>query len=180
MYSVKFFALAVLLLLAGCGGIADDLSPTGQDERPQVVAGSTGTQVGQLSPDFTAVDTLYEAHALYTELGATDAVVLYFTMWCSVCDSHTSHLRSSIIPDFPNVTFFIVDFVNGTVAASREAQLSNGYASSTVLADTDWSLFNLYDASMGATVVIDSSGIVQMNEYYNNGVRLRTALEALP
>lgn len=160
--------------------MADDLSPTGQDERPDVVAGSMGTQVGQQSPDFTVSDTLYTARALSTELGTADAVVLYFTMWCPICDTHASHLRSSIIPDFPNVTFFLVDYVTGSVAASRSAQLSNGYASSTVLADTDQGLFDLYEASMGTTVVIDSSGIVQMNEDFKDGAKLRATLEALP
>jgi len=160
--------------------MGDDLRPSGDDERPVVVSGSSGTQVGQLSPDFTVDDTLYTAHALYTELAASDAVVLYFNMWCPICDSHASHMRSTIVPDFPGVSFFLVDYVTGSVAASRAAQLSNGYASSSVLVDADQALFTLYQASMGTTVVIDSTGIVRMNEDYKDGVKLRETLQALP
>ena len=125
-------------------------------------------------------DTLGNSYALSTELATADAVVLYFTMWCPICDSHASHMRSAIIPDFPQVRFLLVDYVTGSITASRSAQLSNGYASSTVLVDTDLSLFNLYQASMGTTVVIDSTGIVRMNEDYKDGVKLRAVLEALP
>jgi len=174
------FALTLLLLLAGCQGVTDDLSPSGSDKRPAVQAGSVGTRVGQLSPDFTADDTLYTPHALYTELTTADAVVLYFTMWCPICDSHSSHLRKYVVPDFPKVTFFLVDFVNGSVAAARDAQQRNGYDDFTVIADVNDSLETLYDASMGTTVVIDAGGIVRMNEDYKDGTKLRETLEALP
>jgi peroxiredoxin len=168
------------LSVAGCQQVADDLSPSGSDKRPDVVAGSMGTQVNQQSPDFAVQDTLGNSYALSTELASADAVVLYFTMWCPICDSHASHMRSTIMPDFPQVKFFLVDYVTGSITASRSAQLSNGYASSTVLVDVDQSLFDLYQASMGTTVVIDSTGIVRMNEDYKDGVKLRAVLEALP
>jgi hypothetical protein len=49
-----------------------------------------------------------------------------------------------------------------------------------VLADTNQSVLDLYHATMGTTVVIDSTGIVRMNEDYKDGTRLRNVLEALP
>ena len=177
---VRAMAIFVLLLVAGCQEIGDDLTPSGADRRPDVVAGSMGTQVDQQSPDFVVQDTLGISYALSTEVATADAVVLYFTMWCPICDSHASHMRSATIPDFPQVRFFLVDYVTGSITASRSAQLSNGYAGSTVLVDVDQSLFDLYQASMGTTVVIDSAGIVKMNEDYKDGVKLRAVLESLP
>jgi peroxiredoxin len=179
---VKAIAASALLslLLMGCQEITDDLSPSGSDQRPDVLAGSIGTQVDQQSPDFAVQDTLGVSRALSTELASADAVVLYFTMWCPICDSHASHMRAATIPDFPQVSFFLVDYVTGSITASRSAQLSNGYGSSTVLVDVDQSLFDVYQASMGTTVVIDNAGIVQMNEDYKDGVKLRAVLESLP
>ena len=178
--AVRAFVVGALLLVAGCQELGDDLTPSGTDRRPDVVAGSMGTQVDQQSPDFAVQDTLGNSYALSTEVATADAVVLYFTMWCPICDSHASHMRSATIPDFPQVKFFLVDYVTGSITASRSAQLSNGYAGSTVLVDEDLSLYNLYQASMGTTVVIDSTGIVKMNEDYKDGVKLRAVLESLP
>ncbi len=180
MLYARLIAIIALLALAGCKGITDDLMPSGEDKRPDVEAGSNGTQVGQLSPDFSVQDTLDNTRILSDELATSDGVVLYFNMWCPICDAHTSHMRSSIMPDFPQVRFFLVDYVSGSVAVSRAAQLSNGYASSLVLVDADQSLFNMYHASMGTTVVIDSTGIVRMNEDYKDGVKLKEILQSLP
>ncbi len=176
----RWLALGLILLLTGCQDLTDDLAPSGADKRPAVQAGSSGGRVGQLSPDFTIEDTLYTPHSLYTELTGADAVVLYFTMWCPICDSHSSHLRRYVVPEFPNVRFFLVDYVDDSVAASRAAQMANGYTDFTVLADVDDRLETLYDAAMGTTVVIDSTGIVRMNEDYKNGDKLRQTLESLP
>jgi len=181
MSFAKTLLLFCVLSLTACGGgVGDDLFPEGDDRREPVAPGSIGTQVGQQSPDFTLQDTLAVPHTLTTELAGADAVVLYFTMWCPICDSHTSHIRAVVEPAFPNVSFFLVDYVSGSISAARAAQLANGYASSTVLVDVNQALFNLYNASMGTTVVIDSSGIVRMNEDYKDGVKLQQILAALP
>jgi peroxiredoxin len=178
MYAALLF---VSLGLAGCDGITDDLAPSSEDKRPPVEEGILGTQVGQISPDFSALDTLGNSRGLYDELSTSTGVVLYFTMWCPICDAHASHMRAEIIPNFPTVQFFLVDFVSGSVAASRTAQLSNGYGDIETLADIDQKLFNSYNASMGTTVVIDSAGnIVRMNEDYKDGVKLKETLLALP
>jgi hypothetical protein len=91
-----------------------------------------------------------------------------------------AHIRSQLIPEFPNVRFLVIDYVTGSVAASRAAQLANGYASFTVLADSDQALHDTFKGSMGITVVIDGAGIVKMNEYYKDGRKLRETLAALP
>lgn len=172
--------LLVSLCLAGCEGITDDLKPSSDDNRPAVEEGSPGTQVGQISPDFFVQDTLDKTRGLYDELSTSTGVVLYFTMWCPICDTHASHMRAVVMPNFPTVQFFLVDFVSGTITASRTAQLDNGYGDIETLADIDQNLYGLYNASMGTTVVIDSAGnIVRMNEDYKDGVKLIQTLEAL-
>jgi len=173
--------LLAMLGVTGCDGLTDDLFPDSGDKRPDVEAGTSGTQVGQLSPDFSLDDTLGNSRGLYDELSNSSGVVLYFTMWCPVCDTHTSHMRTKVIPNFPAVSFFLVDYVTGSITNARAAQLSNGYAGITTLADVDQAVFNLYKASMGTTIVIDSVGnIVSMNEDYKDGVKLIQTLQALP
>jgi peroxiredoxin len=172
------FGFFVVLAL-GCGNVSDDLFPSGDDKRPSVVEGSTGTSVGQVSPDFTVQDSLANPVTLSTELNGSSGVVLYFTMWCPICDSHMSYIRSNIRPNFSSVQFFLVDYVTGTVSACRSAQISNGYTDFTVLVDTGQSLLDRYNATMGTTVVIDSFGVVQMNEDFKDGSKLIDVLESL-
>lgn len=180
MSFVKWTTILIMLFAAGCGSVTDDLAPSGDDQRQEVVAGTTGPAVGQLAPDYPVTDTLGNTEMLSSRWAAADAVVLYFTMWCPVCDSHMSHIRSRVAPDFPSVTFLIVDYVTGSVSAAHSAQIANGYTDFLVLADVDQSVLDLYHATMGTTVVIDSSGIVRMNEDYKDGTRLREVLEVLP
>jgi len=160
--------------------MADDLAPDGSDRRPDVEQGVIGPYVGQIAPDFTLQDTLYTGVTLSAELANADAVVLYFTMWCPICDSHMSHMRSTVIPQYPEVTFWFVDYVSGSVEVARAAQVSSGYADVTVLVDTDQNVLDDYVATMGTTVVVDRNGVVQMNEDYKDGTRLQSVLEALP
>ena len=172
----SFLVLIFALMLSGCG----DLNPSSADLRPPVEPGTIGPAVGQIAPDFALFDTLNNPVSLTTELVSADAVVLYFTMWCPICDSHMSHMRANIIPNFPNVKFYMVDYVSGTVEYSRDAQLANGYADLDVLVDTIQEVLNLYDATMGSTIVIDNSQTVQMNEDYKDGTRLVEVLNLLP
>jgi len=184
MFSVRLMMrialLGVSLGLSGCDGITDDLLPSGNDIRQAVEAGTSGTQVGQISPDFSVLDTLGNSRGLYDELSRSAGVVLYFTMWCPICETHMSHMRAEVMPQFPTVQFFLVDFVSGSVEASRAAQVSNKYEDIDTLVDTNQALLSLYQASMGTTVVIDSAGnIVRMNEDYKDSVKLVEALQAL-
>ncbi len=180
MSIVKVLILGLVVLLAGCSDISDDLDPSGKDRRSAVEQNVPGPHVGQNAADFILSNTLGESVSLATELSGAKGVVLYFSMWCPICDSHMSHMRSYIIPVFPDVRFLVVDYVSGSVERSRAAQLSNGYAALNVLVDTDEAVLNQFNATMGTTVVIDSSGIVRMNEDYKDGSKLYDTLEALP
>jgi len=172
----RYFLVMLLLLLTGCG----DLNPSSEDQRLPVEIGTIGFNVGQVAPDFSLFDTLGNPATMSAELTGADAIVLYFTMWCPICDSHMSHMRTQIIPNFPNVKFFFIDFVSGTVDASRKAQEENGYTDLTVLVDNTQEVLTLYEADMGITVVIDNAGTVRMNEDYKDGVKLTETLTALP
>ena len=152
-----------------------------QPPGPSYIDGSItiGTQVGQQSPDFSLFDTLGNSRGLYDELTLSTGVVLYFMMWSPIDDAHASHMRAEVIPNFPTVKFFLVDYVSGSILLSRDAQLSNGFTDIETLVDIDQTVFNLYNASMGTTVVIDNSGIVRMNEDYKDGTELIDALTNL-
>lgn len=179
---MRIALLGALLGLSGCDGITDDLLPSGDDNQPSVEAGTSGTRVGQISPDFPVevLDTLGQPRGLYDELDRSTGVVLYFTMWCPICDSHMSHMRKEVMPDFPTVQFFLVDFVSGSVEASRAAQVEKEYEDIETLVDINQVLLSSYHASMGTTVVIDSAGnIVRMNEDYKDSVKLVETLQAL-
>ena len=174
----------VVLLLAGCGNMTNDLLPSGRDKRTPATPGTTGPAVGQNAPDFTLSDTLGNSVTLSQVLAApaVRGVVLYFTMWCPICDTHMSAMQSGFIPRYSDVRFLAVDYVSGSVADALSAEIANGYYGSgfTVLADTHQTVLGLYQATMGITVVIDKSGVVRMNEDFKDGTRLQAALAALP
>ncbi len=170
----------LLLLLAGCG---TDLAPSAKDKRPPVLCGSTGYSVCQSAPDFTLSDTLGNSVTLSTVLSApsTSGVVMYYTMWCSVCTTDMTLMRDWIIPNYPNVKVLAIDYVSSTVAEARYAEVSNGFDGSgfTVLADTNRTVYNLYNATMATTVVIDRNGIIRMNETFKSS-KLINVLATLP
>lgn len=184
MSSVRQLMLSALLIvsfgLTGCGGMTDDLFPSGEDKRPDVEEGVIGTQVGQQSPDWSMYDTLGNSRGLYDELASATGVVLYFTMWCPICETHMRDMRTEVIPNFPEVQFFLVDYVSGTITNSRHAQEDSNFTDIETLVDTGQVVFDLYQASMGTTIVIDSAGIIRMNEDYKDGVKLTETLQALP
>ncbi len=155
--------LFVFFLLAGCG---DNLFPSGDDKRPEVQPGTTGPSVGQKAPDFSLPDIHGAPVTLSSTLAGRKGAVLYFTMWCPICDSHMSNMRSTVLPAFPDVGFFVVDYVSGSVSNALSAATSAGYAGGgfTVLADVGQIVLGSYQATMGTTVVIDGAGIVRMNE----------------
>ena len=177
MSYAKWLIIAALLLLVGC---QDNLNPSDKDMRPTVQTGITGNQVGQYAPDFTLESTANVFHTLSSEYQSNDAVVLYFTMWCPICDSHMSHMRNTYVPNYPGVQFFIVDYVNGSVSVARTAQLDTGYSDMDVLADINQSVMDLYDGTMGTTIVVDRNGVVQMNQDYSDGSKLGQVLRDLP
>jgi len=161
MYSANTWrpvAVALLCLhLVACGGVEDDLWPSDEDQRGSVAAGSVGALPGQTAADFQVQDSVGNAVQLadYLSDGATpaDAVVLYFTMWCPICLSHSDHMLSTVVPRFRDrgdVVYALVDYVSGSVALSRAAEQANGYAGSdfVVLADVDQALFDYVSGSV--------------------------------
>lgn len=179
----RFLALLpILALAAGCNGVGEDLSPSAADRRPPVVSGTTGPAVGQNAPDFTLPGTLGESVTLSASLAGRRAIVLYFTMWCPICDAHMSHMRSAVIPAYPDVAFLVIDYVSGTVADALRSETENGYLGSgfTVLVDPGNPVLHAYAATMGTTVVVDNTGVIRMNEDYGNGARLLSVLGGLP
>jgi len=174
------FLLAGTMLLSGaCGELLDDLNPSGDDKRSVYDAGTTGPYVGQTAPEFTVPDSLGVPVTLSSQLAVADAVVLYFTMWCPICEVHMSHLRQHVVGSYPTVSFFLVDFVSGSVSKSRLAQVSYGYTDFTVLADADVAVMDAYNGGMGITALIGSDGVIRLNEDYKDGFRLKEALDAL-
>ncbi len=178
MFSARvIFLLLTLLTLPACG---DNLFPSGEDKRPAVQPGTTGPAAGQKAPVFSVPDTSGNSVTLASALDSRKGIVLYFTMWCPICDSHMSNMRDKI-PSFPDVGFYAVDYVSGTVTDAGISASANGFAGSFhVLADTSHLLLNNFQATMGTTVIIDSTGIIRMNEDYRDGSRLATVLAALP
>ena len=129
MGSVKMRLLWLLLfLIAGCGGTMNDLVPSNKDKRPVVMCGITGTEVCQIAPDFTLSDTLGNVVTLSSVVSSPGVrgTVIYFTMWCPVCDTHMSNMRSYILPNYPAVRFFLVDYVSGSVAMARNEEVEHG------------------------------------------------------
>ncbi|HEY5973165.1 MAG TPA: redoxin domain-containing protein, partial [Geobacteraceae bacterium] len=85
MYSAKKYCW-LLLLLCGLSACGDNLFPSGEDKRPTVQPGTTGPAVGQNAPAFTVSDTAGASVTLASALAGKKGIVLYFTMWCPICD----------------------------------------------------------------------------------------------
>lgn len=180
------FPLLICIFLYACGDIADDLNPSDDDNREDIVPGSSGTLPGQVVANFVIDDSLGNDFRLADHLSGgsdpADVVMLYFTMWCPVCLSHSDHIFSRVIPAFAGrgkVIYGLVDYVSGSVDATRATEIANGYSNSdfTTLADINQNLLNRFNASMGTVVLIDGDGTVLLNEDYRNGSRLMEMLE---
>lgn len=181
MLFLKSLLLMSFIFLYACADVLDDINPSGSDKRGDFDSSTIGSHPGETAADFSVFDTLNKPFLMSAELVSADAIVVYFTMWCPICDSHMTHMRSNIIPDYPNVKFYFIDYVSGLVSVARASQLDNGYGASSVLVDdSNHTVTNLYDATMGTTIVIDRNTIVKMNEDYKDGSKLRDVLDALP
>ena len=161
---------ALLFLLSGC---QEDLFP--ESETQQTGPG----QVGETVIDFNSQLNTGDNFLLSDRLMHVDAVVLYFTMWCVVCDSHTSEIKNNIQPNYPNVDFILVDYISSSNSFSRSNQKSTGFTQFDVISDTDSQLEKALSGTMGTIVVIDKNNIVQMNEYFSSSRNLTQVLDSL-
>lgn len=161
---------ALLLLLSGC---QEDLFP--ESETQQAGPG----QVGETVIDFNSRLNTGDDFLLSNRLVQADAVVLYFTMWCVVCDSHTSEIKNHIQPNYPNVDFILVDYISSSNSFSRSNQQSTGFTQFDVISDTDSQLEDALSGTMGTIVVIDKNAIIQMNEYFSSSSKLTQILDSL-
>lgn len=161
--------ITLLTFLTGCGDMLDDINPAGNDKS------SLGNVITE---DYQIYDIDGNLVTIFNEFPTKKAVVLYFTMWCPACDSEMSHMQSTIIPYFPQVTFFAVDYVSGTIAQAKTSE-GNAWTAFTTLADVNDILENAFSGTMGKTIVIDSSRTLRMNELYDDGTRLKSILEEI-
>ncbi|MDQ7059150.1 MAG: redoxin domain-containing protein [Ghiorsea sp.] len=188
MSMIKVYGLAALLTLTACGNTFDDLKPSGDDLRPAVTANSIGSQPSQIAADFAAPATNGTSFKLSDYLVggpfASDAVVLYFTMWCPICISHTDHMLYNIIPQFKTrgtVRYVLVDYVSGSISSTTVSEAVNGYAGSVfiTIADQNQNILTQLNGAMGKTIVIDAQGIIQMNEDFRTGDHLINTLNRI-
>jgi len=167
-------ALFVALLSWFMTGCQEDLLPSNDQ-----LASNSIAEVGSTLDDINFTLSTGDTQNLSDRLQNADAIVLYFTMWCPVCDSHMNHIRQHIRDDYPNVDFIFVDYVSGSVSASYGAQRSSGYSDFDVLADINDVLQNRLGGTMATTVVVDKNFIVRMNEEFKTGSQLTAMLDQL-
>jgi len=181
MYFSKSIGLVLFIFfLTACA----DLKPSDDDERASVVVGSEGHLPTQKSKDFTLSRTDDETITLsdYLDAGSdpADAILIYFTMWCSTCAAHTSDIVSTIKPLFAdnNVHYLIVDYVSGSLADTiieKENNISDSWGLE-VLSDNQNIVKDQLHGAMGVTVVVDADGTILYNQDYGNGLKIVEAL----
>ncbi|MDH5637901.1 MAG: peroxiredoxin family protein [Nitrospinota bacterium] len=176
MYSKIAAPLMALTLLAGCG-MMDDMAPSGADNR----GSSAALAVGDMAPEFTMPDIWGQTHTLSGQLANKRGVVLYFAMWCPICDSHMQSIMRGPLKNHPDVDFLIVDYVSGTVEGGKQAAMAGGYAQSPfiILVDERQKVMKSFGATMGTTVVIGKDLVIRMIEDYKSQTQLEEALAGL-
>ncbi len=168
MCLIKRNLLLLLFCLSGC---SSDLLPSDKDIRT--------SQVDEQKVSFRLQTTQGELLESQTLLESADALVLYFTMWCPVCDSHMSQLSRQFIPVYGNMRFVVVDYVSGSVSQSLEAQRASGFLGMTIGVDLDNEVTRTFRGTMATVVVINKEGRLLLNEDYKDGARLKQVLDGL-
>ncbi len=161
--------MRILTLLAFLTGIAgcSNLLPDDSDLRSQN-GSSHGFAVGQTAPEFTLIDSDGNAVTLSQALSGKSAVVIYFTMWCPVCTSHTDEVVQAIMPAYPNARYVMVDYVSSSINEAATLKTYGGYDSTGIVValDRSQSFMNSYGSTMAYVVIIDSARKIRMNEVY--------------
>lgn len=157
-----FLVLFTALVLAHCS----NLLPDGDDLRSKNANGIL--TVGQTAPEFALPVTDGATLTLATALSGKSGVVIYFTMWCPVCTSHTDEVVQAIMPAYPNARYVLVDYVSASIGEAATLKTFGGYDSTGIVValDRSQSFMNTYGATMAYVVIIDSTGKIRMNEVY--------------
>lgn len=180
MTRISWVGLLYLFLFSlACGGTSNDLTPSSEDLRNTSNSG-VGSNIGQQAPLQSETNSFGTSIDLPTRLKSHDAMLLYFTMWCPVCDAHSQHIRSQILTKFANVDVHLVDFVSSNQTSSWGAQMSGGYSDFSTLIDPNNSLEQRFGGAMGKTIIVHSNGNIIFNEGYKDGTRVLEALNSLP
>jgi len=176
MFSRIIAPITALALLAGCG-MMDDLAPSGGDKR----GSSSALAPGDTAPEFSMPDIWGQTHTLTGRLAGNRGVVLYFAMWCPICDSHMQSILRGPLKNNPDVDFIVVDYVSGTVEGAKNAAMAGGYAQSPfiILVDERRKVLETYRATMGTTVVIGKDFVIRMLEEYKSQAQLEEILAGL-
>lgn len=124
--------------------------------------------VGQNAADFSLPLSDGGTLTLASAVSGKNGVVIYFTMWCPVCTSHTDELVQSIMPVYPNSRYVLVDYVSSSTLEAATLKTYGGYDPSGigVALDRSQTFMNSYGATMAYVVIIDSTGKIRMNEVY--------------
>ncbi|MDX2471895.1 MAG: hypothetical protein QNL04_15100 [SAR324 cluster bacterium] len=156
----------------------NDLVPSGENKTASAASTTTGTNI---EIDITVQNGSDVDIDLDTELTKHDAIVLYFTMWCPICNGHADKMIAKVMPSYSNVGFYLVDYVSGSTSSSQISLVSSGYqnAGVTLLVDLAREIELKYDGTMGTTIVIDADGNILMNEDFKDGVLLSSILSGL-
>lgn len=168
MHSIKhFICISMALLLSAC---VEDLAPESKDIRS-----SEDFEI-IISDDFNLLSTEEISIELEDELANHDAVVLYFTMWCTTCSGHMDKINYKM-DSYPNIRFLMVDFISSSISQSKNYQRDNGYNQMTTLVDNNDTLQDMYDGKMASTVIINNQKEIIFNEVYKS--RLYDVLDNL-
>jgi len=171
--SIKFI-IAILMTSVLLSACQEDLLPS-NDPLENTNTIKQGSIVEDLS--YTLSDGSQKTFS--SELSMHDAVVIYFTMWCPVCDSHMSHIRNELVPEYTNVKFILLDYVSGSIAYTLDAQQANGYLDFDVIADYNNQLEEYFNGTMATTVVIDKNFIVKFKGLFKTTSDIKATLDSL-
>ncbi|MES0490558.1 MAG: redoxin family protein [Leptospirales bacterium] len=176
------FTFVILLSVSGsrCSNLTDDLFPSSEDLSDTQTTSYDG-DVGNIVDDLSFVDSDGISRNFSDYIPAQSGIVLYFTMWCAICTSHTDHIINNIEPFYANVTFLVVDYVSGSVSNTKTSAIATGINGKiTVISDKNDTLADYFGGLMSKTVLIDANGEVLLNEDFRNGARLENLLNTLP
>lgn len=170
--NVKCIALLIMVLfITGC---QEDLMPSNDPIESTLVS-----REGEVIDDLALTFSDGTSGSISERLSTHDAVVLYFTMWCPICDAHMSHIRNQIQPQYNNVDFIFVDYVSGSIVETMNVQRASGYTDFDVIADINNELETYFNGTMATTIIIDKNFIVKLNGLFKTEQDIKRILDTI-